>query len=236
VQLPEESSPIGPRYDPASHLRFSKVLPRSGRPILVGLPNYPPNTFVATTVRAREPSAVPGVSGGERRGTPHPYIREKGTIADEFTQELELMAVAAGPDRVLMEAERFFRKEWHLGVQIRRLHASPYTLNVDTSTGFLPDASLGWAVNLPLTFLTLGLWLPMWFLWDLFKQGSWREFVQLSAYLEDDGSEVEVVSNNEAWQKEVEDWLARAFSLSEPSRAATSYPALPLRRPLPPVR
>jgi hypothetical protein len=144
--------------------------------------------------------------------------------------------VAAGPDRVLMEAERFFRKEWHHGGQIRRLHASPYTLNIDTSVGFLPDTSLGWAVNLTLTFLTLGLWLPVWFLWGLFKQGSRREFVQLSAYLEDEGSEVEVVSNNEAWQKDVEDWLARAFSLRQPSRAATSSPALPLRRPLPPVR
>jgi hypothetical protein len=67
------------------------VCPRSGRPILVGLPDYPPNTFVATTGRAREPSAVPGVSGGERRGTRHPYTREKGAIVDEFTQELELM-------------------------------------------------------------------------------------------------------------------------------------------------
>ena len=133
--------------------------------------------------------------------------------------------VAAGPDRVLMEAERFFRKEWHHGGQIRRLHASPYTLNVATSVGFLPDTSLGWAVNLTLTFLTLGLWLPVWFLWGLFKQGSRREFVQLSAYLEDEGS-----------QKDVEDWLARAFSLRQPSRAATSSPALPLRRPLPPVR
>ena len=73
--------------------------------------------------------------------------------------------VEASPDRVLMEAEKFFKREWQHGGRIRRLHGSPYTLNVDTRRGFLPETAIGWLSNLTLTALTLGSWLIVWFFW-----------------------------------------------------------------------
>ena len=120
--------------------------------------------------------------------------------------------VEASPERVLMEAEKFFKREWPHGGQIRRLHGSPYTLNVDTTKVFLPKTAIGWLFNLTLTALTLGSWLIVWFFWALAVEGSRKDFVHLTAYPEGEGADMDVMSNNEAWRKDVEDWLERAFS------------------------
>jgi hypothetical protein len=112
-----------------------------------------------------------------------------------------------------MEAEKFFKREWQHGGRIRRLHGSPYTLNVDTTTrGFLPETAIGRLFNLTLTALTLGSWLIVWFFWALAVEGSRKDFVHLTAYPEGEGADVDVMSNNEAWHKDVEAWLDRAFS------------------------
>ena len=39
-----------------------------------------------------------------------------------------------------------------------------------------------------------------------------RDVIKLSAYPEGEHTGVDVESNNEAWLKDVESWLARAFS------------------------
>jgi hypothetical protein len=62
-----------------------------------------------------------------------------------------------------------------------------------------------------MTVLTLGSWLVMWILWGLFRERETIHIASLSAHPGDDGTIVEIESNNEQWSEDMEAWLRRTY-------------------------
>ena len=124
------------------------------------------------------------------------------------------MTVKETPQKVITKTLSFFRTGWQHGGQINYTinEDTPSSISVSTTRSMLPHTVIGWAFNLFMTLITLGGWLIVWFIWAIATEGNTINIVELVAYPEESGTEVDVTSNNAQWRRDVEEWLESTFT------------------------